>query len=198
MPSSTVIPLGEKMRSIMRLRSLTLTSLPSGGFSLLNPSFSSASSARSTSSSLRMKSTSWSVSGPPCAHTASPPASANGICASRSVAAARRIASSRPSNWSPPLGTTVEFPRFDVSIGGNDPGMPDRHDMPEHDEMPEQHETIRIAAAGDIHCDQLRRAQVEEAFAQIAEQADLVLLAGDLTTQGELEQAEVLARIVRD
>ena len=76
--------------------------------------------------------------------------------------------------------------------------MPDRHDIPEQHEMPGQHETIRIAAAGDIHCDQLRRAQVEEAFAQIAEQADLVLLAGDLTTQGELEQAEVLARIVRD
>jgi Icc-related predicted phosphoesterase len=63
--------------------------------------------------------------------------------------------------------------------------------------MPESPDTIRIAAAGDIHCDQLRRAEVEEAFAQIAGQADVVLLAGDLTTHGELEQAEVLAEIVR-
>ena len=53
--------------------------------------------------------------------------------------------------------------------------------------------TIRIAAAGDIHCHEGNRAEIAEAFAGIGERADLVLLAGDLTTHGEPEQAAVLA-----
>jgi len=57
--------------------------------------------------------------------------------------------------------------------------------------------TIRIAAAGDIHCDEDRRSAVEEAFARVAGEADLVLLAGDLTTSGEPAQAQVLADVVR-
>ena len=42
--------------------------------------------------------------------------------------------------------------------------------------------TIRIAAAGDIHCHEGNRAEVTEAFARIGERAGLVLLAGDLAT----------------
>jgi Icc-related predicted phosphoesterase len=57
--------------------------------------------------------------------------------------------------------------------------------------------TIRIAAAGDIHCDEDRRSAVEEAFARVAGEAELVLLAGDLTTSGEPAQAQVLADVVR-
>lgn len=57
--------------------------------------------------------------------------------------------------------------------------------------------TIRIAAAGDIHCDEDRRGAVEDAFGRVAGEADLVLLAGDLTTQGEPAQAQVLADVVR-
>jgi Icc-related predicted phosphoesterase len=57
---------------------------------------------------------------------------------------------------------------------------------------------IRIAAAGDIHCDPLERERVELAFDRIADQADLVLLAGDLTTHGQLEQAQVLADVCRE
>ena len=45
---------------------------------------------------------------------------------------------------------------------------------------------IRVAAAGDIHCDPLERERVELAFDRIADQADIVLLAGDLTTHGQL------------
>jgi Icc-related predicted phosphoesterase len=52
---------------------------------------------------------------------------------------------------------------------------------------------VRVAAAGDIHCTQSRRARTREAFARLEGDADLVLLAGDLTTYGEPEQAEVLA-----
>ena len=55
---------------------------------------------------------------------------------------------------------------------------------------------IRIAAAGDIHCSPESRERVEEAFARIAG-VDLILLAGDLTTHGEPDQAAVLADICR-
>src|SRR3954470_4277892 len=51
---------------------------------------------------------------------------------------------------------------------------------------------IRIAAAGDVHCSAANREQAIEAFARLAGQADVLLLAGDLTTHGEAEQAEVL------
>ena len=57
---------------------------------------------------------------------------------------------------------------------------------------------IRIAAAGDVHCSEARRRQTEKAFARVAGQADLVLLAGDLTTHGEPGQARVLADACRD
>jgi Icc-related predicted phosphoesterase len=52
---------------------------------------------------------------------------------------------------------------------------------------------IRIAAAGDIHCRESRRSEIEAAFAALAGQAELVLLAGDLTTHGEAAEAKVLA-----
>ncbi|HWT25862.1 MAG TPA: metallophosphoesterase [Solirubrobacteraceae bacterium] len=56
---------------------------------------------------------------------------------------------------------------------------------------------IRIAATGDIH---LGRPADEErwtaAFAGLREQVDLVLLAGDLTTHGEPDQAAMVARAV--
>jgi Icc-related predicted phosphoesterase len=57
---------------------------------------------------------------------------------------------------------------------------------------------IRIAAAGDIHCDPLDRERIAVAFDRVAGQADLVLLAGDLTTHGRPDEAAVLAEICRD
>lgn len=57
--------------------------------------------------------------------------------------------------------------------------------------------TIRIAAAGDIHCSEEERRRLEHAFADAERQADLILLAGDLTTYGEPEQAAVLAEVTR-
>ncbi len=57
--------------------------------------------------------------------------------------------------------------------------------------------TIRIAAAADIHGADVHRARLEAAFAELGERADLVLLAGDLTTHGEPEQAEVVAEACR-
>ena len=62
--------------------------------------------------------------------------------------------------------------------------------------MPDQ--TIKVAAAGDIHCHEGNREQIGRAFERIAERADLIALAGDLTTHGDPEQAAVLADACRD
>jgi uncharacterized protein len=59
-------------------------------------------------------------------------------------------------------------------------------------------ETIRIAAAGDLHCAEPLRERVTRAFAGLRGQADVVLLAGDLTTHGEPEEAAVLADACRE
>jgi Icc-related predicted phosphoesterase len=52
---------------------------------------------------------------------------------------------------------------------------------------------IRIAGAGDVHASEDVRERIEAAFAALDGQADLVLLAGDLTVTGQPEQARVLA-----
>src|SRR5262245_59151395 len=56
---------------------------------------------------------------------------------------------------------------------------------------------MRIAAAADIHASDVSADRVERAFADLRGEADVVLLAGDLTTSGEPEQAEVLAAACR-
>jgi Icc-related predicted phosphoesterase len=57
---------------------------------------------------------------------------------------------------------------------------------------------VRVATAGDVHCRPERRDEALEAFARLRGQADLLLLAGDLTTHGEPEQAQVVADACRD
>jgi Icc-related predicted phosphoesterase len=54
---------------------------------------------------------------------------------------------------------------------------------------------IRIAAVGDVHAAPDRRASLRRAFAAL-DGVDLVLVAGDLTTHGEPEQAAVMAEAV--
>jgi uncharacterized protein len=56
---------------------------------------------------------------------------------------------------------------------------------------------VRIAAAGDVHSSPERRTEIEASFAALVDEADLVLLAGDLTTYGEPEEAAVLADACR-
>jgi Icc-related predicted phosphoesterase len=56
---------------------------------------------------------------------------------------------------------------------------------------------IRIAAAGDLHASEATRARVEQAFERVAAECDVILLAGDLTTIGEPEQAAVVADACR-
>jgi Icc-related predicted phosphoesterase len=52
---------------------------------------------------------------------------------------------------------------------------------------------VTIAAAGDVHASDATRDRIEQSFAALDQRVDLVLLAGDLTTLGEPEQAHVLA-----
>jgi uncharacterized protein len=52
---------------------------------------------------------------------------------------------------------------------------------------------VRVAAAGDVHASELHRERIERAFASLEDTADLVLLAGDLTSHGDPAEAEILA-----
>jgi uncharacterized protein len=56
---------------------------------------------------------------------------------------------------------------------------------------------VRIAAAGDVHASELTQERIRAAFDGVQHEAELVLLAGDLTTTGEPEQAAVLADACR-
>jgi predicted MPP superfamily phosphohydrolase len=56
---------------------------------------------------------------------------------------------------------------------------------------------IRVAAAGDVHASPAERDRVVAAFESIESGTDLVLLAGDLTTCGDPDEAAVLAEACR-
>jgi uncharacterized protein len=53
-------------------------------------------------------------------------------------------------------------------------------------------QTVRVAATGDIHCRDANRDRILDAFSGIAGEADLALLAGDLTSHGTAEEATTL------
>jgi Icc-related predicted phosphoesterase len=57
--------------------------------------------------------------------------------------------------------------------------------------------TLRVAAAGDIHCHDSRREETAAAFAALDGRVDLVLLAGDLTSHGTPDEAQILADAAR-
>src|SRR5215203_4196850 len=56
---------------------------------------------------------------------------------------------------------------------------------------------LRVFAAGDIHCREATREQTLEALASAEAEADLILLAGDLTSHGTAQEAEILAEAAR-
>ncbi len=56
---------------------------------------------------------------------------------------------------------------------------------------------VRVAASADIHAASGDGDRVREAFAHVEESADLVLLAGDLTQHGEVDEARVIADACR-
>ncbi len=53
---------------------------------------------------------------------------------------------------------------------------------------------VRIAAIGDLHCTKTSQGAFQPLFTRVAESADLLLLAGDLTDYGLPEEAKILAR----
>ena len=56
---------------------------------------------------------------------------------------------------------------------------------------------VRVAAGADLHCSEANRSEIEAALAGLDGRVDLVLIAGDVTTHGEPEQAAVLADACR-
>jgi Icc-related predicted phosphoesterase len=53
---------------------------------------------------------------------------------------------------------------------------------------------IRVAAVGDLHCTRTSQGAFQPLFTRIAETADILLIAGDLTDYGLPDEARVLAR----
>lgn len=53
---------------------------------------------------------------------------------------------------------------------------------------------VRVAALGDPHCTKSSQGTLQPLFARVADVADVLLLAGDLTDYGTPEEARVLAR----
>src|SRR4051794_31437053 len=63
----------------------------------------------------------------------------------------------------------------------------ERSDMSERD-------TLRIAAVADIHVKKNSQGSLQDVFAKATDSADVMLLCGDLTDYGLVEEARVLAK----
>ena len=60
--------------------------------------------------------------------------------------------------------------------------------------MPTANETVRLAAIGDVHCGKNSQGTLQPLFAQAAEAADVLVLCGDLTDYGLVEEARLLVK----
>ena len=60
--------------------------------------------------------------------------------------------------------------------------------------MSSEKSTIRLAALGDLHCRAGSQGKLAPILAQAAAQADVLVLCGDLTDFGKVEEAQVLAK----
>lgn len=63
--------------------------------------------------------------------------------------------------------------------------------------MSDDRQTVRLAIAADIHCGKNAARACQTLFARMAEHADMVLLAGDLTDYGLPEEAAALVQEMR-
>ena len=57
-----------------------------------------------------------------------------------------------------------------------------------------ERDTLRIAAVADIHVKKTSAGALQPLFAKATEEADMILLCGDLTDYGTVEEAKILAR----
>jgi Icc-related predicted phosphoesterase len=55
-------------------------------------------------------------------------------------------------------------------------------------------DTVRIAAMADIHVKKTAQGAFQSIFSRVTEQADVLLLCGDLTDYGAVEEAKILAK----
>ena len=60
--------------------------------------------------------------------------------------------------------------------------------------MNPEKDIIRIAAMADIHVKKTAQGAFQPIFAKATEQADVLLLCGDLTDYGAIEEAKILAK----
>jgi Icc-related predicted phosphoesterase len=58
--------------------------------------------------------------------------------------------------------------------------------------------TVRVAAVGDLHCPRTSNEELRELFHKLPDEADILLLCGDLTEYGKLEEARMLADRLAD
>lgn len=63
--------------------------------------------------------------------------------------------------------------------------------------MPAADGALRVAAIGDLHVTENSQAPYRELFAEISQEADILLLCGDLTNFGKISEAEILAEDIR-
>ncbi len=66
------------------------------------------------------------------------------------------------------------------------------------EEVPPEGPYVRIAAAGDLHYDELSHGKLRAHFKKLEKEADLLLLAGDLTDTGTPEETAVLVGDLKD
>lgn len=57
-----------------------------------------------------------------------------------------------------------------------------------------ERETLRIAAVADIHVKKTGQGTLQSLFSRVTEEADVILLCGDLTDYGTLDETKVLAK----
>lgn len=63
--------------------------------------------------------------------------------------------------------------------------------------MPKAETMPRIAAVADVHCHEHMRGQLAESLRDVNDRADILVLAGDLTSSGQLSEARELLRELR-
>jgi len=64
--------------------------------------------------------------------------------------------------------------------------------------MSSEQGSVRLAAVGDLHCPRTSSQELQVLFEALADQADVLLLCGDLTDYGKPEEARELARQLPD
>src|SRR5207302_6261152 len=78
--------------------------------------------------------------------------------------------------------------RGDRAVDGGDRGR--------RNEVMEQKDVVRIAAMADIHVKKTSQGAFQSIFARATDEADVLLICGDLTDYGAVEEAKILAKEV--